>query len=222
MRPESAEPGVTERLTSRPTFTTSPSTQFNKVLLDEIRAATAEDHAALEADLPLMNDDLTLDTYRSVVERFLGFVDPFEKKLWSVNALESSGILKDTRQKTHLLERDLDALGHTRESINRIPRATELPRIDDLANALGAMYVIEGSTLGGQVIGRHLKTALGIDETSGSAYFTGYGRLTSKRWKEYLTSLSSLENHIDGRRAVEAARSTFSLMRSWLCTEHIT
>lgn len=196
-----------------------PRSDQTQMLLDEIRVATSGDHAALEAQLPLMRDDLTIDTYRSVVERFLGFIGPFEQKVWSIEALEAAGMKKDVRGKTHLLERDLSALGHSSESIQQLPRSTELPEISDLQMAIGSLYVVEGSTLGGQIISRHLKSKLKIDNTSGAAYFGGYGRLTGKRWKEYLGCLSSLE--LDARRdtAIEAARSTFGLLRSWLCIE---
>ena len=164
-----------------------------------------------------MGDGLTLDVYRGVVESFYGFVEPLERALWSSSELESEGMLKSSRGKTNLLERDLVALGHTSDSILALPRTDSLPPTDNVSRALGAMYVLEGSTLGGQVIRRHLARTLGIDDESGAAYFNGYGTLTRQRWIEYLQVLNAGEDKLYHADVVLAASTTFSLLRSWLC-----
>jgi heme oxygenase len=53
------------------------------------------------------------------------------------------------------LEADLDALGTT-----PLPLMAELPRFDSVDQLIGAMYVIEGSNLGGTVIVRLLDESL--------------------------------------------------------------
>ena len=53
------------------------------------------------------------------------------------------------------------------------------------AYALGYAYVIEGSTLGGRVILKHIHQALQLEQ-DGTRFFAGYGAETGKYWKEFL------------------------------------
>jgi heme oxygenase len=52
------------------------------------------------------------------------------------------------------------------------------------------MYVIEGSTLGGRIILKHIHTALGLDENKGASFFAGYGAETGIRWKKIMNIMS--------------------------------
>ena len=68
---------------------------------------------------------------------------------------------------------------------------------------------MEGSTLGGQVIGRALR-ASGVE---GLLYFDGRGREAGPLWRE-------LRRRIDGsaapERVVAAATATFDALRLWM------
>ena len=48
----------------------------------------------------------------------------------------------------------------------------------DDATLLGAMYVMEGSTLGGQLIARHVELVLGLTAGQGNAHFRGHNERT--------------------------------------------
>ncbi|GEM44560.1 biliverdin-producing heme oxygenase [Deinococcus cellulosilyticus] len=71
---------------------------------------------------------------------------------------------------------------------------------------LGAVYVMEGSTLGGQLISRHLQT-LGITPETGGRFFSGYQGRTGARWKQTRQLLES--QCTDSDRMVQGARRTF-------------
>jgi heme oxygenase len=61
------------------------------------------------------------------------------------------------------------------------PDMPEFPTLADSGALIGTLYVIEGATLGGKVISRHLKDSLGLGPTSGAHFFNGYGNTVTTR-----------------------------------------
>ena len=59
--------------------------------------------------------------------------------------------------------------------------------------ALGALYVLEGSTLGGQIIVKRLKSILGPHLSH--HFYTGYGEYTYPKWNNFMTHLSNCLAH---------------------------
>lgn len=60
-----------------------------------------------------------------------------------------------------------------------------LPSIDGAPAVVGALYVIEGSTLGSQIIAKQLKASLGVDCNHGARFFHAFGNQTSQNWSRY-------------------------------------
>lgn len=60
-----------------------------------------------------------------------------------------------------------------------------VPRLTNAAELIGALYVVEGSTLGGQVISRRIEASLGLDITTGLRFFCGWGSETEQRWHTF-------------------------------------
>lgn len=60
--------------------------------------------------------------------------------------------------------------------------------------AMGIMYVVEGSTLGGRFILKNIQENLGFDEENGASYFSGYGNKTGSMWKKFLNVLTDFES----------------------------
>lgn len=58
--------------------------------------------------------------------------------------------------------------------------------IEDITQLVGALYLIEGATLGGQIISHHLQTGLNITPHRGGRFFSAYGQETTVRWQEFL------------------------------------
>jgi heme oxygenase len=79
------------------------------------------------------------------------------------------------------------------------------------------MYVLEGATLGGRVISRHL-AARGIGPDTGGAFFAGYGNQTGEMWKSFSAAMGAYaEAHPESTgRMAEAADETFILLERWL------
>jgi heme oxygenase len=204
------------------------------MILKRLKEATGVAHAALEDKLPLMSLDLSLEDYRHFVGRFFGFFAPLETQLMALPHWQELAFDYAPRQKTPRLAKDLLALGSTATDLAAMPRCTDLPDCTRPEQLLGCLYVIEGATLGGRSITRHLQTRLGLTHESGVAFFDGYGALTGSHWKAFCTMLSvnaelrsdpAGDSFDESRHAaiVAGANQTFETLTDWLFpTSHPT
>jgi heme oxygenase len=95
--------------------------------------------------------------------------------------------------------------------------------LETTAQLFGCLYVLEGATLGGQIITRHLHASLGLTPETGAAFFAGYGARTGSRWKEFGTHLSAFALQSgSGDAIVASANSTFETLDLWLYPDRIT
>jgi heme oxygenase len=194
------------------------------MILKRLKLATGVSHAALENQLPLMNMELSREEYRQFVSRFLGFYAPLEVHLLAAPHWQLLGFDYCARQKTPRLTQDLLALGSSAEALATTPLCADLPALTTPEQLLGCLYVIEGATLGGRVITRHLQNQLGLSPESGGAFFAGYGAQTGTHWKAFCTMLSKNADGVanqaanEGRHAaiVAGANCTFKALTYWL------
>lgn len=157
-------------------------------LIQALRTETAELHVALEKRLPFFSPQLDLDLYRRLMAAYYGFYQPLEQRL-HVLALTPIGLDQSLRIKLPVLRADLTALGLEEATIEALPTCQALPLIDSRAAALGISYVLEGATLGGQILRRRVAEKLELDASSGAAFLNVYGELTGRRWKDFLQYL---------------------------------
>ena len=170
-------------------------------LSERLRHDTADAHAALESELDLLHD-LARPRLVRVLQRFAGFHAGWEP---AVARLLDEPDLWEPRRRLPALEADLARLGVA-------PEAEVWPApawLDGPAAAWGSLYVMEGSTLGGQVIGRALRKA-GVE---GLLYFDGRGREAGPLWRELRRRLD-LQPDPDGVSA--AAVAAFDALRLWM------
>ena len=187
------------------------------MILEHLKARTRSHHERAEAALPLMDDGLTLDRYRDTLAAFLGVYRPMEERLGALHAWDVLGFEFERRRKARLIQRDLLALGLSAAEIALVPLCPELPRVDTPPRALGALYVMEGATLGGQVIRRRVGQILGLDAANGVAFFSSYGDAVGPMWKEFQAlvrrSIASTDQMDD---MIESAAATFDTLTSWI------
>jgi len=187
------------------------------MILKQLRAETQTLHSALEAQVPVMDPAFSLADYRRLLARFYGYYLPLETRLVAWSRAEGRRIDYAERLKVPALERDLIALGETAETIARLPRCTALPALATEAEGLGCLYVVEGSTLGGQVITRQLQKSLGLAPESGDAFFNGYGAETGPRWKAFGVRMEEAAARLAQDDAIIAgANETFRTLGDWL------
>jgi heme oxygenase (biliverdin-IX-beta and delta-forming) len=155
------------------------------MILKELKEATRERHAALERQLPLLSDELSVVAYRQFTRRFLGFYAQLESSLLGSPLWESLGFDYAGRHKTSRLRQDLVAMGDSLEAIDQLTCCKDLPRLDSSSRILGCLYVIEGAAFGGQIISKHLHSNLGITRETGGSFFNGYGAQTGAQWLRF-------------------------------------
>lgn len=187
------------------------------IFLGELRAQTTPCHKALEANpysTALMAHEVTLTDYATYLRKLYGFVKPYEQQVFSTLANYIPDI--DSRRKTALLESDLKALGYTDGQIAALPQYSYISP-QSVAQAFGAMYVLEGSTLGGSIIYKKLNHLIQVDKDSNGKYFTAYGETSGMKWKAFIEAFT---NYVVGNQAqqetINSAIVTFTSMDKWL------
>jgi heme oxygenase (biliverdin-IX-beta and delta-forming) len=86
------------------------------------------------------------------------------------------------------------------------------------AEAFGALYVLEGSSLGGRVILKELKR--GSVSLAGLGFLDPYGFNTGPRWRSFLAILErEVQSGEQQSDAVTGALNTFAFAKSCLCKE---
>jgi heme oxygenase (biliverdin-IX-beta and delta-forming) len=186
------------------------------VIRAALKTRTQPYHDRLEAVLSLLERPFTQADYRILLERFYGFYAPIETALAQV--LTNASPLDFTRRrKTLLLERDLVTLGSSTKDVLALPQCPFLPVISHIAQALDCLYVLEGATLGGQVISRRLHELFGFTADSGCAFFQSYGKDVGPMWQTFCTALTNHDT-TDVRREnmIAAACETFAAFERWV------
>lgn len=182
-------------------------------VLRRLRTGTAAEHAAAEQALDLLDPGLTAGRLATVLSRMHGFWLAAEAGLDAWAAAEpaaAAGVQWADRRRAHLFAADLTALGAGPAALR-----PELPAVPDTDSALGRLYVLEGSTLGGVFIDRHLA---GLPQLTGTELraFSPYGEGTGAMWHRFR---SATRTHVatggDPARVVDAARQTFTALGSW-------
>lgn len=202
--------------TAVPTIEREPSSRRtpSSDILARLKQETAAEHAAIEGAARIMDPGLTLDRYRHYLEQSYGFYAPVEPELARLGAWEALGLSAAERAKLPLLEADLAALG---SDVAALPRAASTPRLRDVTEALGCLYVLEGSTLGGRVIARHVQARLGAHVPR--RFLDGYGPRTGETWQIFRNALAAAARQRNAdARIISGARSTFEAFTAWLVT----
>ena len=187
------------------------------MILKRLKEATSSRHAALESRLPLLDASMSRARYLQFLQRFWGYYAPLETQLLALPYWDSMEFDYAERHKTPRLVQDLRALGETCEAIRTVVRCRNLPTLASPGQLLGCLYVIEGATLGGQIITRRLQANLGLTPLTGAAFFDGYGAQTGGHWKAFCAMLRANAGE-SGRQdeIVASANQTFETLGQWL------
>jgi heme oxygenase len=176
-------------------------------ILQALRLETRPAHDQLEQNV--FNQQLTAGTITAAatvhfLAKMHGFLAPYEARLEAQNLGPEWETA--TRQRAHLILEDLQQPAAALEICPDMPPLATWPQL------LGAMYVVEGSTLGGQVISRQLAKA----NIPLRAYFSGYGERTGPLWKAFCQLLAQQATPANEAEIVASARLTFQKLDAWL------
>jgi len=178
-----------------------------------LRTGTAAEHDAVERSLDLLDPELDAPRLTAVLTRMHGFWRAAEDGLddWAARfPADAEAVTWSARRRARLFAADLDTLG--------APPADDGPRLAPVTgtdDALGRLYVLEGSTLGGTFIDRHLRGLPGLDGFRLRA-FSPYGAETGSMWHAFRRATRARVAHGgDPHAMLTAATSTFRSLAEW-------
>jgi heme oxygenase len=178
-----------------------------------LRTGTAAEHESVEQSLDLLAPDLERGRLADVLTRMHGFWRAAEAGLddWAARfPSDAETVTWPARRRAALFAADLDALGAT--------PADDGPRLAPVAStdeALGRLYVLEGSTLGGTFIDRHLAGLPGLGGIRLRA-FSPYGAETGAMWHAFRRATRDrVAQGGDPDAMLEAATGTFRSLAEW-------
>lgn len=182
------------------------------MILAKLKEATRAQHEGLENTVNVMDQMFSMENYKTLLTKFYRFYSSIEPQIDKLD-LSGTGYNFDERRKLPKIEADLKSLG-VFEKAQQMPKWDGLPALENNAQAIGSLYVMEGATLGGQVINRHLKEHLGISPENGGAFFSGYGAETGPKWKEFMSIANEFaEKANEDEVIIESAKKTFDSFR---------
>lgn len=186
------------------------------IFLKDLRTQTHESHQALEDNAvskALLSEEVSLKDYQAYLSRMYGLKKGLEANAYPLLAGIFPEISK--REKAYLIKADLLKTGMSEEDVSRIPVKQFSPLNEQ--DALGMMYVLEGSTLGGRILYKHVNKALGLDAAGGASFFNGYGDQTGPMWKEFVSTFTNYAvGHHAAQQIIDGAKNTFDAVGEWL------
>ena len=179
------------------------STNFTSLIssnfLNNIKSQTSESHKKLES-LPASASILSPSMKTADYIHYLSLMHDVHKNTEELIYPMVSGIIADLneRKKKHLIEEDLLYLNHNKSDSSDVFHCKTIT----VPFALGILYVVEGSTLGGRFILKNIMTVSGLDKDQGISYFKGYGEKTGSYWKSFLTFLEEYEQNYNCENSI--------------------
>jgi heme oxygenase len=175
---------------------------------DLLKAATRAPHERLHhhAGFSAVKDGvISRPDYQALLICLYGFYLPFE------TAIGIEPI------RTRWLESDLAWFGIEAGKLSSTRLCADIPHYDWLERKLGALYVVEGSALGGRALCRGLDALLGVSAIEGRRFFAGRGAGTGAAWLGFLAQIVALgSDPITRATLVHGAVETFELFENWL------
>jgi heme oxygenase len=186
-------------------------TNFTHMLSQDLKKSTENIHKEAEKIMVRWLKRIrSPEDYVVLLNWLYGYYGPIEHRIKSQ--------LSDTRfpdmpRRTRAddLLRDMQQAGIPLPAPEHCP---DLPVIDSFGKALGALYVLEGSTLGGRVIAAMLAHQLGSEKSI--SYFSSYGSETEDMWQSFRDFLDSNTTPEVSADALQAANATFITFKNWI------
>ncbi len=191
------------------------------MISETLKVETSACHDAIENAkrfTRLGSEDFSRDEYVEMLSRFYGFYKPLEEAFRGHPALMEA-LNYQQRFKLPLLIQDLTDLGVSPQALDAFPVCTDLPPTDSLPQALGCIYVMEGSTHGAQFIAKRLQAQLQLGD-QGLSYYRGYGSQTMSQWKAFKEYLDTTVHTAEEPTVVQAATQAFQCLQRWMDSDN--
>ncbi len=182
------------------------------MLSEKLKNDTKHNHQVLEKKLVAqMRSMRSVQDCGKMLSLFYGFFGGLEIM---INQHFDTFRLPDylQRRKTAALANDLKDLGI---NLPKLADNADLPHIKNHLQSLGALYVIEGSTLGGKIISKMIQQQLNIGDNVGLSFFNGYGESTSLMWEIFKQCINYPMEAYQDDIVIASANDTFSKFSNW-------
>ena len=190
-------------------------------VMEKLRVETRAQHAAVEA-LPfltaLLAVELPLVSYVGFLRAMAVVHEALESAVGEVSEGPVREVWNDDMRREVLIRRDLQFFEDRNLPHLPAPALAALVlagqiRLAAAANPvslLGYLYVLHGSTLGGQVLRAPAARAFELQDGRGLAYLSGHEKATRAQWKLFAERMNNaLEEPALQEPVVEAAREAF-------------
>ncbi|MBL1407255.1 biliverdin-producing heme oxygenase [Sphingobacterium faecale] len=169
----------------------------------KIKEATKQAHQELEKTVVLQLKAVRNQSdYAEVLKNFYAYFQAVEKAIAPFIDKDSLPDIAERRNSSYIRE-DIEELG---SDTSTLPTAIP-PVITNLQQAFGALYVLEGSIMGGPYIVQMLQK---YGMTKGFHFFSGYGADSSKMWAAFTAVLNRVpKTEEEESTMVETANETF-------------
>lgn len=182
------------------------------MLQEILKSATKDNHDELEELMfvnEIMNKTITLQQYKTLLATNYVVHAAIEAKLHHALDAELKTILDtDNRQKLKALEQDLAEMDIKKESLESVDFEFLNERTYNSSSALGAMYVLEGATLGGHVIQKKLRANPAFEKLSLN-YYSVYAQNLMPNWLTFVKALNTSVSEDNYAAAKDSAVNTF-------------
>lgn len=185
---------------------------FVMMLTDRLKNETYHEHVEVEKSImPFIKNLNSVQGYAHLLHIFYGYFSPVEEL---IQQNIGTGHIPDwnERRKTAALLKDAATLN---SNLLAGDTCTTLPAINSVGSALGALYVLEGSTLGGVHIAAMISQR--IPQAEGAlTFFRSYGTETTRMWDVFKKRLNESVSTKDVAVAAHAANETFLHLKNWM------
>lgn len=181
-----------------------------------LRDSTAAAHARLEA-LPfatrLEQGRLPLAAYIHFLHGMAALHQPLEQAqpqrqddriaaVWALAMSRSAALHQDL---AYFSQQPFRAIPAATAATTALASQVQQSLTDQPISAVGYLYVLAGSALGGKVLSKWAARSLRLSPDRGLAYLSGQGEVTAADWREFRQRLDALELMDTERAAVTAA-----------------
>jgi heme oxygenase len=172
--------------------------------LSLIREATRERHQMLDESDWFTNAIQDFNAYSNHIATLEAFYREAESSLRPfAESLTLRGFDPVGRRKGEALAAELAELSAYSKVAPDLSGA--FPTLPNFSAAIGCIYVLEGSTLGGMILAGRIRKRLGWE----SRFYGIYGARTSEMWQSFKAALEAARAEVDPASLVTAAQSVF-------------
>lgn len=181
------------------------------MIREQIKIQTKPQHDAVEEvsySSQIMDHSLNKEQYQQLVRINYILNSSFEDT-WNKLPFDlPEGLMIEHRRKANMLKSDLELLGLEQPELSTVPFD-----ISSYPAFMGALYVFEGSTLGGAVILKQLQKNENLNGIDNFHFYGAYGERIGMMWKLFLDELEKIQDESEVDECIAAAQKTFDWVR---------